>query len=488
MERALVDGVPVLWAEGPAPLTATLVFGCGARDETFRTIGVTHLIEHLAMSVLPRVHYEHNASVESETTEFYATGKPEQIVSFLDTICRAFGALPLDRIAKEAGVLAAEGGATTHPTSGALMTRRFGLRSHGLAPWDGPGYDRLTEDIVTEYAARFFTAGNAVLTLTGPPPEGLRLPLPAGGRPVREVVEPLSADGPYWSDELVPSAGLSMLGRIGSTADTIGLSVLEERLLQTARREQGISYEVSGDQADIDADRAERYVILDAREGQEAEAATVLWNTAKELALHGPTEEELAHERESFAEFMADPRSVSAALDHSARSELFGLRHRTLETLRDEIAATTAADVTAAMAAALRVALLVVPQEVKVDLTDLDGKPVPFGGCPRTREVPEGRVFKPGMLARAVNKEARKARLVLTDDGIAFLDGEGEVHFSRFTDVVGVEHQGESRVVFTKGACVIPVDPELFSGVGPAVQAVDAKVPAHLRYPASDLA
>lgn len=487
MERTEVDGVPVLWAEGPAPMTATLVFGCGARDESFRTIGVTHLIEHLAMSKLPRVHYEHNACVELETTEFHATGRPEQIVEFLDVVCRALGDLPLERMDKEAGVLAAEGGAHIDPTSGTMLARRFGTTSYGLAPWAGPGYDRLTPEMVTAYAARFFTKGNAVLTITGPPPEGLRLPLPEGERPARETVEPLAMSGPQWSQEGVPAVGLALLGPNGSTAASMGLGVLQERLLQTARRDQGISYEVSGGQADLDPARTMRLVVLDAREGREAEAATVLWNTARDIATLGPEQAELDHEIAGFAEVIADPRACEVLLDHGARCELFGFRFRPMEQVAAELAATTPAQVAETMAAALRTALLVVPEDCEVALADLDGKPLELGGCVRTREAPAGTVLRPKLFARAIDKAARRARLVLTADGIAYVDGDGDVHYAAFTDVVGVEMAEDARILFTRGGCVIPVDKELFSGVDVAIRAIDAAVPAELRYQSSEL-
>ncbi|MFD4977459.1 insulinase family protein, partial [Streptomyces sp. NPDC058424] len=70
MQRDVVDDVPVLWAEAPGPLEAALIFGCGVSDETFRHLGVTHLVEHLAMSTLPRLHHEHNASVTLSLTDF----------------------------------------------------------------------------------------------------------------------------------------------------------------------------------------------------------------------------------------------------------------------------------------------------------------------------------------------------------------------------------------------------------------------------------
>lgn len=113
LHRTVVDGVPVVWTQGPAPLSATLVFGCGARDESFPTIGVTHMVEHLAMSTLPKAHHPRNASVGLDTTEFMAEGRPDQITAFLDGICRALTDLPLGRLDSERGVLEAEGGMAT---------------------------------------------------------------------------------------------------------------------------------------------------------------------------------------------------------------------------------------------------------------------------------------------------------------------------------------------------------------------------------------
>ena len=99
-----IDGVPVFWQDAPGPLTAGLMFACGTRDESFLTIGVTHLVEHLVMSTLPRVHHDRNASVDLTTTSFYATGRPDQVVAFLRGVCEGISAAPVDRLAQEAGI------------------------------------------------------------------------------------------------------------------------------------------------------------------------------------------------------------------------------------------------------------------------------------------------------------------------------------------------------------------------------------------------
>jgi predicted Zn-dependent peptidase len=62
VRQTSIDGVPVFQAEGPLPLTAGLVFGVGRADETFVRGGLTHLVEHLAMSAVGRQTIDANAS------------------------------------------------------------------------------------------------------------------------------------------------------------------------------------------------------------------------------------------------------------------------------------------------------------------------------------------------------------------------------------------------------------------------------------------
>lgn len=481
MHEIEIDGVPVLWAEAPGPLTGTLVFGVGARDESFRTIGITHLVEHLAMSTLPRVHYEHNAAVDLDTTEFYATGKPAHVVEFLATVCTALAELPLDRIEKEAGVLAAEGGHATHPTAAALLSRRFGANGPGLAYWEGPGYDQITAEHVTRHVRAFFTRGNAVLTLTGPPPADLRLPLPDGDRPVR-VAPPIVSGQASWAAEPSPGPGLALLGPARDASAVAALEVLRERLVEIARREHGISYDVDGTQCDVDTTRADRTIWLDAREGQEAHAATLLWQAAVDLAATGPTDEELTFATEALRHAVEDPRAVMAELENAAYARLFGFPYRTGAELVAAVEAVTPNEVAATLTESLRTALLTVPEDVSLDLD------LPRGGCPRVDAAPPGREFRPPRLARLVNKEARAARLVLGARGVTFGDGDGDLHHVEFADVVGVQGDEDGRLLFSRHGCVVPVLRSLFGNVDAVVDAVDRAVPADLHFAPSSFA
>ncbi len=484
LHRTVVDGVPVVWTQGPAPLAATLMFGCGTRDESFPTIGVTHMVEHLAMGTLPKAHYPRNASVGLDTTEFVAEGRPDQVVAFLDGVCRALSDLPVTRLDSERGVLEAEGGMATHPTTAAALTQRFGVQGLGLTQWVGPGEHGVSAEVVAEHVGRFFTRANAVLVLTGPPPDGLRLSLPPGERPSRPANPPVERGGPMWCADSVPSPGLGLSAPARDTVSAMAVSILQERLMDVARHEHGISYQVDCDGVEVDADRLEWVLHLDARPGQDQRAAELMWEQATELARHGPTEDELEHERDRVRETWGDPRAVVIDLDGAGRAELFGYSARSRSEIgaaRDQVSAT---DVARALREAMTTAIVVVPEDVEVSLTAPDGRPVPEGGCPRSRTVPVGRVYRPPLLARGMSKEARAARLVELDDGFAAVDGVGDVHTVLFDDVVGVEVSDAGRVLYSRHGCIAPVTHELWTKVAPAIRRVDDVLAPQLRFTA----
>ncbi|MCX4749071.1 insulinase family protein [Kitasatospora sp. NBC_01287] len=483
MQRNVIDGVPVYWSEQPGPLEAALVFGCGVRDETFRTLGVTHLVEHLAMSTLPRLHHEHNASVDLEVTDFTCTGRPEQVTAFLERVCLALADLPTDRLAQEAGVLAAEGSAAAHPTVGALLSHRYGIQGPGLAPYVGPGPDRIPLDALHEHVRRFFHAGNAALVLSGPPPAGLRLPLPGGVRPERSAFRALPVATPSWRQDEAPSVGLSVHVGLGDQAAQLALAVLAERLRRAARHDQGLSYEVSIDAVLTGVDVGDRVIHLDAREGEEARVAELLWTEARRLAADGPTPAELLEELTALRELFADPRAELGAVGGRATAELLDYTFRGGAEVLATVEELTVGQIAAAFGRALRTALLVVPRDTELDLAQAG---LPAHRCDQSLPLPRGvRALRPSRLDRLLNRRARVMRLWGGEGGLLLRDPDGELHAVDYRDVVGVEERGAGRVVYGVQGCVIGVLPEYFPGLAPVARAVDAAVPAVLRYPSS---
>ncbi|HEX6871415.1 MAG TPA: insulinase family protein [Micromonosporaceae bacterium] len=478
MHTTEVDGVPVFWQEAPGPLTAGLVFGVGTRDETFMTIGVTHLVEHLVMSTLPKVHHETNASVDLCTTEFVATGRPEQVAAFLSGVCQGISAIPLDRLAQEAGVLEAEAGFATHPTGAALLTRRYGARDVGLEVFSGPGPEQIDADVVLAHARRFLVAGNAALWLTGPPPEGLRLSLPAGDRVRRTEPVPVPQDGPRWSDEAVPASGILLSGT-RDPAWNIGMAVLGDRLMDEARHRRGLSYDVFGDVVLIGPASRQYLLGADARSGQDGTVAEILWEQVRRLAADGPTDEELAHEKAGYEEAYHDPRWPAEEATRQARAALFDLPVSGPEARLAEVAAVTRADVARCFAEALPTALIVVPEDVTLNLPG-----VARGGCPRTREAPPGQVFTMKRLVRLIARQWRAPRYYLTGSGLAMMDPDGDVHQTTFADVIGVQVDGDDRLLFSADGCLLPVIADAFRDGEALREAIDRNVPAHLRFTA----
>ncbi|MFD3515771.1 hypothetical protein [Streptomyces sp. NPDC058657] len=485
MQRISVDGVPVRWSQGPAPLSATLTFGCGARDETFRTLGVTHLIEHLAMSTVPRLHHEHNASVDLEATRFTASGTPEQVAAFLEAVCVALSGLPLDRMEHEAGVLTAEAASPTHPGAAFPLHQRYGHRGPGLAPCTGPGYDRLTPEAVSRHAASYFTRGNAVLQLTGPVPDHLRLPLPGGNRPRRTAPE--ARPGPSWDDAPIDGAALALAAPADSPAAALGHALLAHRLTGLARHQRGLSYAVEGDTVLRDHLTKDTLIWLDARPGHEEEVAALLWNETLRLAQEPVTDFEIKDEIEGFREAYEDPRAIEAELDLAARADLFGLPHRDSADRLRALRAVTTEEIRSHFARALGSALLTVPVGTRPHLTGVDGAPLERRGCWRRGDLPAGETFRPPLLARAAYRGARAARLVLTPAGIVERDADGDLHEILFDQVVGMERDGDDRTLFGALGCIIAVSAGLYSGVGRLVAALDAAVPAEVAYDVSAL-
>ena len=188
INETVVDGVPTFWVDEGGPFMASLMFRVGVADEILATRGITHLVEHLALSQMRDVAHQFNGSVGLDITSFWATGATEDVCEFLPRLGAALATLPLERLDLEAGVLIAEQTGRAGSSLEYLLERRFGPHGPGVAAHPEYGLLRLTGAAVQQWAHDRFTADNAVLVLNGRPPESLRLGLPRGPR--HELVLP----------------------------------------------------------------------------------------------------------------------------------------------------------------------------------------------------------------------------------------------------------------------------------------------------------
>jgi hypothetical protein len=475
VQRTRIDGVPVFTAGGRERTTAALVFGVGLRDETFATIEVTHLVEHLAMAALPRTHLRCNAVTDVDSTAFFATGRPAAVGAFLEGICRALADLPTERMAAEAGVLQAEGCGSGSSTVSALWAARYGLSGPGLTVSAGPGPEYLDEATVRAHAARWFVRSNAALWCHGPLPEGLRLPLPAGPRPVRRVPVPRPQDGPVWTHTDAPGVGLLLAGDDPADAAlAVGVDVVQERLRARARHDRGLSYAVDSLTLDLSPARREVAVVVDARTGHDAEVAGLLWDTFAELCAVEPTPEEVAHAVAGLEAELDDEDAVGAELADAAYCAATGLPFRPAADTLAAWRAVTPAQVTAALRRAEPTAVLAVPDTAPWDgPAGVPRRPL----CGTLPELPEGTLFRPPLVRRLLDPSARVA-LVVSGEGLAHADADGDVHgipWSRVEAVVPTD-DGRGVSVVGRDLCGVRVSPDLYGSR--AVAAVLERAPS----------
>lgn len=462
MQRIDVDGVPVFTAPGPERITAALVFGVGVRDETYRTLGITHLVEHLVMGALPTSHLECNAVVDVESTTFMATGRPDRVAAFLAGVCAALTDLPTDRIALETGVLEAEGCPGAHPTASVLWGARFGLRGPGVAVAGGGVPGPLHADEVRGHVRRWFVSGNAALVWHGPFPEELRLPLPRGPRPVRVVPIARPQRAPLWTTGA--TAGVGLLVRSGGPADpalALALDVLEARVREEARHRRGLSYSTDTVVVDVAPGHRETALVVDARPGEEAEVARLLWQQYLRLGDAGPTPAELAHAVVGCAEHADGGAATTGAdLARAAFCSLFDLPARTAAEALDDWRSVSPDAAAAALRATRPTAVLAAPEG-----TDLRGLP---GGidrralCTRVPVLPAGRTFRPRLAARLAGRG--RVRLVVGEDVLGCVDEEGCAHLVPWAEIAAVEDSADGRGMLVVGLdlCQVEVHESLF--------------------------
>ncbi len=431
MRDMQIDGVPVFVADGPSPSVVGLVFGVGRADETFVRGGLTHLVEHLAMSAPGRTTYECNASVDLRRTEFTATGTPEQVRDFLELICRALGDLPLDRLRVEVDVLRTEGAAAAPPAVGTLLTERYGLTGPGLGGVREPALTSLTAEDVRDWARTWFTRGNAALWVTGPVPAGLRLPLPDGEPPARPPLWRSPVPTPAWTETGSPGA-VSLGGELPpGIAGSVTLEVLRRRVEDALRHRRGVAYAVTADRLPLDAVTRFGVLVTDVRAGQEDLVAAVLWREVQRLADEGPTADELEHERRSITDALDAPRSEAEEVVSRAESRVTGVPAYTSADLRQDVALLGIEDIRRTAGLLRDGALLGVPEPLE---------PAP-AGIPRapvwSEEAVDGRVFQ----RRRRRGVPKGATLVVGDDGVSAVLEQG-VLTVRWADAVALVRQG----------------------------------------------
>lgn len=471
--------MPVFWVEGPAPLSATLKFRVGVRDETFRTCGITHMVEHLVMSTLGRRRHEYNASVDLTCTEFTASGRADLVSSYFSEICQALTSLPMERIPTEAKVLAAEGGSIEHPAVGEHLRQRFGLRNVGLAGVTPPAIDQLDSARVGEFAARHFTRGNAALALTGPPPDGLCIDLPVGTRSYPPPVQRLDLPLPMWFDLGGPAVAVSFLIDAASPADREAvlttLRIAVDRAMDHLRHENGWLYDANFTVVGATREEVVGCFYADPPTMHAEDVRQGLLQILRDLRDVGPTDVELAEDLEAMREHLNDPRCADAAVSAAASAHLVGLPVVDPVERLQLREATTAIQCREVLRRLDETLIVGMPPDVspgESNLTaDLKFSAVAVSGRSYGRSVVRG--WRAGVPSGT--------RLVVGDDGVTMTLPDGQLTVL-WSDLVGVARDGSSVTLIGADGFMLSVEAGWFRHGDEALGAIERRIPPGLSF------
>ncbi|WP_426301955.1 insulinase family protein [Arthrobacter sp. R-11] len=475
-ERTEIDGVPVFWVAGPEPLTAHLVFRVGVRDETFMTTGITHLVEHLTMSAIQGPRHGRNASVEPSFTSFMVTGKPHVVTAFIADVCTKLGSPELDRLPVEKKILNAEGGMSAGPVEAAHVRYRYGLKSVGLVGVVPPALNAITENQVQEHLRSYFTAGNAALVLSGPPPEGLRLPLPQGPRRPLATQDRMDLPLPMWFEQPAPLLGVSF--EISAATDDereaacAMAQIVCERAHDELRQKHGWIYDI--DFTPVFHKDGTGIMCFEADPPPEhlEETRLGLLRILRELRSHGPTQAELDAVAESWDGYETDPEGRFDAVIGAARYHLIDEPALDPAGRLSLVRSLTPSQCQEALDKLDQSLLVGVPEGVWLQDEGLNTEQE------RQHAPLRGQVYRRSIRGTIAGLPS-SAQLVVGDEGISL--NEGNTCTIRWEDVVGVQRFPDGMLlVIAADGYQLPIRPAWYAKGKEAAQHVQMKLGEHM--------
>jgi tetratricopeptide (TPR) repeat protein len=472
--RADVDGVPVFWVQGMpgVPFLAGLVCRVGWSDETLRTRGLTHLVEHLALPSSAPSSVDFNGTVDNTTTEFWFSGDRADVLRLVGETCRMLTDLPLQRLERERRILRAEAAqrSSSHVTH--ALSLRFGAGGHGLGLFDELGLDWVGRTEVTAWATERFTRASVAVYMSAPPAEDVVIALPEGRRRAAVAVAPI----PYVAYPSVypygPEGGVGVAYVAPRTHETMAtLWILERRIKQHLRERAGMSYGVESWFEPLTADLAHVAIWADCVDVNADAVRGGTLAALDELASRGPRVEELEESLADFRRRMLDPLSLPGLAYYHAASELIGHHVESREEAY-ALRAGVGKDNVARTAREIFDSLLLV---IPATATPPAGRFTPYPVDSPQRV--EGRRFRRRGLP--FRRRENERELVLGHDGVT-LYGDDYVRTVMFDSCVACERVDESRALWSRDGFRVWIDPAIWRKGEEIVRAVDTRVPANV--------
>lgn len=408
VERGTLEGITTLWTASEGPTTATLMFRVGACDESLPVAGISHFVEHMAISAAnPPRDLQHNGQVDATTTTFWATGANDRVFAHIAEIANALGDLPLARLETERSVLLTETDGVARGAIGSLADDRFGARGHGIIGYPQFGLRRITGDELRAWAARHYTRQNAVLVVRGELPDQFETNLGNGHHMPPPPPEPVPwriapSESPRGPDGWVATGMLAARTTPAAAAN----GVVNQRLHTRLRGDAGLSYSPTTAWIPLDGDTAHFVLLADARDqGSAGAVRDAMDEVVRDVLRDGPTDDELSLARDIVPDGLSTADIAAHWAHYMASDLLFGREPMSFDDFQQERSALDKEIVQAALETCYATRIVTIAPDVRrSSLPEL----------PRSTEfVVTGRDYQPQ--ARADRKELT---LTASDEGI----------------------------------------------------------------------
>jgi predicted Zn-dependent peptidase len=462
-----VDGVPMLWTAAPPPFTMSLVFRVGQADERLQTAGITHLVEHLAF---PHDHADgvaNNGSTDLTSTRFFAWGDAGEAAAFLHRVSHTLSHLPLDRLDQQRDIIATEESRWVVTPGGELLIGRYGAQAHGLPGFRQLGLRTVTGDQVKGWAARYFTADNAVICMTGPPPASVGLELRSGPRRPAPVADPIAGPYPRWIARSQPFVAIGVVAG-HDAAFGAASRMLERRLFDRLRTQKGLSYAVQSDTKIIDGTTLHRMFVADCLEDAAVAVTDEVIAIAYELADAGPTAEEMTEDLHRLERQLdSEVHAAVAWMLYGAECYLNGIEVEEFDMYVERRRSLTRAEIRESWAAALETMILCVPPWVEVH--------DPRFSTPQWPPPVSGRTYHPPGLARFRGG----TRAIVSGEGVSLVWQDGSHATIRFAAARALLRSGPTRrwIIGDDGSEIF-LDGTAYASGQELIAAVERAVPA----------
>jgi hypothetical protein len=350
-----------------------------------------------------------------------------------------------------------------------MLSERFGAKSYGLAGWPEFGMWTVDGDALLEWAARWFTRGNAAGWVVGPEPLRVELPLPVGDRMPPPMPAGLPATFPAITRQAARIVGAAAVVPRSIVA-TLAHRVMTGKLQDVLRFEMGASYHVLPVSLSLTADVGWLSMTSDLSDSRMKETVQRFIAVLKDVATRGPVEEELdRHRSATVASLDAHGWEIGLA-DAMVFSELFGSVRAPRAKLRDAYLSISVDQVRALAGAVVSGALYQVPAGLDIELDGIK---------PRSRwsswGAHEGMKFE-----REPRLAGPHEQFVLDEQGMTVWVGSGplSVEWARVAAML-CWADGGRRVLGEDGMCINVVPTGVKRG-RELVTAIDARVPPAL--------